>query len=81
MDIYIKNMVCNRCVMVVADIFKENGFPDANVHLGKVSVDSPVIDEKLTAITDKLKAAGFEIINDSKSTLIEQIKKPTSNIP
>ncbi|WP_163707558.1 helix-turn-helix domain-containing protein [Mangrovibacterium lignilyticum] len=77
MDIYIKNMVCNRCIMVVSDIFKEAGLPDASVQLGKVSVAGSVADEKLGSITNKLHAAGFEIINDGKSRLIEQIKKLT----
>jgi len=77
MDIYIKNMVCNRCIMVVSDIFKEAGFPEANVQLGKVSVGAPVADMELQSINGKLNAVGFEIINDNKSRLIEQIKKLT----
>jgi len=77
MDIYIKNMVCNRCVMVVSEIFGEAGFPNANVQLGKVSVDGSIAGEKLASINSKLNAVGFEIINDGKSRLIEQIKKLT----
>lgn len=77
MDVYIKNMVCNRCIMVVSDIFREAGYPDASVQLGKVSVEGSVTDEKLAAISNKLNVAGFEVINDNKSRLIEQIKKLT----
>ena len=77
MDIYIKNMVCNRCIMVVSGILSEVGFPDAAVQLGKVSVDEAVADGKLASISSKLNEAGFEIINDGKSRLIEQVKKLT----
>ena len=63
--------------MVVTDIFKESGFPKANVQLGKVSVDTPVAYEELKSINSKLNAVGFKIINDNKSRLIEQIKKLT----
>jgi len=77
MDIYIKNMVCSRCVMAVSEIFREAGFPNANVRLGKVSVDGAVDQEKLNLLNNKLNAVGFEIINDGKSRLIEQIKKLT----
>lgn len=31
MDINIKNMVCNRCIMVVSQIFKEAGIEVENI--------------------------------------------------
>ncbi|MHB9142848.1 MAG: helix-turn-helix domain-containing protein [Paludibacter sp.] len=74
MNIFIKNMVCNRCVMVVSNIFHEAGFSEADVQLGKVYVTSPISDEKLRGIEEQLKHIGFEVINDSKSRLIEHIK-------
>ena len=77
MDIYIKNMVCNRCIMVVSGIFADSGIRNASVQMGKVSVESLIPDEKLDVIKSRLKEVGFEIINDSKSRLIEQIKKLT----
>ncbi len=36
MNINIKNMVCNRCIFVVGQIFKNAGANDAQVQLGKV---------------------------------------------
>ena len=77
MDIYIKNMVCNRCIMVVSGIFRDSGFPDATVQMGKVSVDHTIAADDLALIGARLNEAGFKIINDSKSRLIEQIKKLT----
>ena len=77
MDIYIKNMVCNRCIMVVSKIFSEAGFADATVQMGKVSLGKPLEKNELSGIATQLNNVGFEIINDTKSRLIEQIKSLT----
>ncbi len=34
MDIYIKNMVCNRCIMVVSQIFEKAGIKMEGIKLG-----------------------------------------------
>ena len=77
MDIYIKNMVCNRCILTVADIMKKAGYPDADVRLGKVSVRDDIPEEKMRDIESELNQVGFEIIGDAKTILIEEIKKLT----
>jgi AraC family transcriptional regulator len=74
MNIYVKNMVCNRCIMVVTEIFKKEGYPDANVQMGKVMIKKSLSPEKITEIDTQLKKAGFEVISDTKSWIIEQIK-------
>lgn len=74
MQFHIKNMVCNRCILVVSEIFNNAEIKDANVQLGKVSVPAPIPESKLLEIQQKLQRVGFEIINDSKSRIIEQIK-------
>jgi AraC family transcriptional regulator len=77
MDIYIKNMVCNRCITAVSEIFEETGFPKAKVKMGKVSLKDPPPPLKMTEIDNRLKAIGFELISDTKSRIIEQIKRLT----
>lgn len=77
MDIYIKNMVCNRCIMVVSEIFDEAGIKDAQVQMGKVKTPKTVSENKMEEIEQALNKVGFELMNDSKSQLIEQIKKLT----
>lgn len=79
MDIYIKNMVCNRCVMVVSTIFMEAGIDNVNVEIGKVTVKNQIDAEIFKQVDIRLKEVGFEIINDSKSQLIEQIKTESIN--
>ena len=77
MDINIKNMVCNRCIMVVSQIFEEAGISVENIQLGKVKTSEEVEPDKLDYLNSRLKSVGFEIINDSKRRLIEKIKTAT----
>ncbi len=74
MQFHIKNMVCNRCIMVVSEIFNNAEIEDAKVQLGKVSVPAQIPENKQLEIQQKLQSVGFEIINDSKSRIIEQTK-------
>ncbi len=77
MDISIKNMVCNRCIMVVSQIFEKEGLKTENIQLGKVETTDEVSPYELEQLDISLKNMGFEIINDSKSRLIESIKNIT----
>lgn len=77
MDISIKNMVCNRCTMVVSQIFDEAKIEVAKVRLGKVETTENVSPDALEQLNKQLRSAGFEILNDSKSRLIENIKNIT----
>ena len=74
MRIHIKNMVCNRCIMVVSNIFQEAGIIDTNILLGKVTTKDAIPEEILEFINIRLKKVGFEIISDHTSQLIEQVK-------
>lgn len=77
MEIYIKNMVCSRCILVVSQIFDEAGVTVENVQLGKVKTNEKVEPDKLEQLNNNLKRVGFEIINDSKKRLMEKIKSIT----
>src|SRR5690554_3458984 len=77
MDISIKNMVCNRCIMVVSQIFEEAKITTDNIKLGKVVTSDEVSPYELKQLNNNLKSMGFEIIDDSKRKLIETIKTIT----
>ena len=74
MNIYIKNMVCNRCIMVVENEFQKLGYTPVKVQLGEVEVGAELTVEEITDIDEHLKKFGFEIIDDAKSRMIEKIK-------
>ena len=74
MNFYIKNMVCNRCIMVVQQVFENLGYPPVRISLGEVETVNPIGDADLDKLRKALVSYGFELIDDTKSQLIEKIK-------
>ena len=72
--IYIKNMVCNRCIMVVTQEFEKAGFKPSSVKMGEVELTEKPSSAQLEKITTRLQELGFEILDDQKQKLIERIK-------
>ncbi|WP_262147753.1 helix-turn-helix domain-containing protein [Chryseobacterium foetidum] len=74
MKIFIKNMVCNRCISAVSKIFEDAGIDVAQIRLGEVELKSEISEEVLNNIEENLINTGFERIKDSSQQLIEKIK-------
>lgn len=72
--LHIKNMVCPRCIKVVKEEFERLNIPIDNVELGIVTTSSQLNDEEKKRVTDILNKNGFELIDDKKSQLIDNIK-------
>jgi AraC family transcriptional regulator len=74
--LYIKNMVCNRCKIVVKQELEKLGFHSAKIELGEVELtETDLAPEQLEHIDQALLAVGFERIDDRKARMIEAIKK------
>lgn len=71
---FIKNMVCNRCIMAVQHIFETIGYPPVRIALGEVETSSDLSEREIVLLKTKLESIGFELIDDSKSRIIEKIK-------
>jgi AraC family transcriptional regulator len=81
MTLFIKNMVCNRCVMVVEQEFEELGLHTEKVALGEVRLkETELSPEQLKSIDVALQSKGFERIDDRKSRIIETIKNKVIQI-
>lgn len=74
MHLFIKNMVCNRCILVVQQELGKLGIQSCKVTLGEVETQDAVPAKKLDQLNDNLTALGFEILDNSKAKLIEKIK-------
>jgi AraC-like DNA-binding protein len=74
MKIHIKNMVCNRCILVVQQELEKLGYNPIRVSLGEAELPDDIDENDRSRIENQLKTFGFELINDKKSRLIEQIK-------
>jgi|SRR5690606_14109433 len=74
MTIHIKNMVCNRCILVVRQEIEKLGLQVETIKLGEVTLSGKMADQHRKSIATVLEPLGFELIDDKKSQLIEQIK-------
>jgi AraC-like DNA-binding protein len=74
MKLYIKNMVCNRCIMVVTSELEKQGLKFRSVNLGEVDLTDNLSNDEKSKIDKALQVYGFSLIDDKKSVLIEKIK-------
>lgn len=74
MKLYIKNMVCSRCKMVVKAHLENKRLRPLSVNLGEVEIEGELSKDKLQDLDTSLKALGFELIDNKKSRTIEKIK-------
>ncbi len=74
MKLYIKNMVCSRCKMVVKTQLENKGLRYLSVNLGEVEIEEELSKEELASLDATLKSVGFELLDNKKSQTIEKIK-------
>lgn len=74
MHLYIKNMVCNRCILVVQQELQKLGIDSSQVSLGEVETTAGIPGQQLEALRNNLGALGFELLDKSKQQLIEKVK-------
>jgi len=71
--LYIKNMVCDRCVKVVREELQKLGYGIKSIELGKVELIEPYQINK-NELELSLTKEGFELLDDSNSRMINEIK-------
>lgn len=74
MTLYIKNMVCSRCKMVVKSEFEKLGLQTISVELGEVELQDTITVPQKEILLKNLQVLGFDLIDDKKSKIIEKIK-------
>jgi AraC-like DNA-binding protein len=72
--LHIKNMVCNRCIMVVKSQLEQLGLHPLSVELGIAVLPDAISDETYQRVKASLETFGFELIDDKKSQTVELIK-------
>ena len=80
MEFKIKNMVCARCIKTVTGIFEQAGVDVKNVKLGAVEINNNIETGQLNKIRMDLYNEGFEILDDQRMKVIEQIKNEIINL-
>ncbi|MCR2029864.1 helix-turn-helix domain-containing protein [Alistipes timonensis] len=72
--LYIRNMVCDRCRMVVRELFAELGIEPLSVELGVVRTAVAVEDEQRKRLDARLRELGFELIDEPRQQIVERVK-------
>lgn len=72
--IYIRNMVCDRCVMVVTGLLREAGVEPLRVELGKATLPRELSQEEFASLERSLRAVGFAVVENPRRQLAEMVK-------
>jgi len=74
MKLYIKNMVCIRCKMVVKAELEKLGLEYISVDLGEANLTVNISEQQKKNLDVALRKSGLELLDDKKSMLVEKIK-------
>lgn len=72
--IFVKGMVCHRCLMTVKSELENIGHQSVQVSLGKVSFTTPEDSWDLDELEEKLSLLGFGLLEDKKVKMVNEVK-------
>lgn len=72
--LYIKNMVCNRCILVVRQELERIGLTPVQVSLGEAELASIPSERQISQLSGRLEELGFELLDDRRKKEIERVK-------
>jgi AraC-like DNA-binding protein len=72
MRLFIKYMVSIRCVSAVKKVLKDCNIHPENTQLGEIEIPDSTNKDQLSLLESKLKAIGFELMEDKKAQMIEK---------
>lgn len=75
MILYIKHMVCDRCIMVVRSQLEKAGLGPVMVRLGEAEFPRELSAEEVAMAKSVLEPLGFGFIDDKRRLLTEKIKQ------
>lgn len=74
MQLYIKNMVCDRCILVVRQLLDQLHVEYRQIQLGMVELKEEMTKDQLEKFGEMVSFKGFELLDDKKARLVENIK-------
>jgi YesN/AraC family two-component response regulator len=73
--LFVKNMVCHRCVLAVENVLKNSDISFQQVTVGEIHLQEPVSKTQFDLLKAELPKIGLELIGDKTSSTIEKIKQ------
>ena len=74
MKLYIKNMVCIRCQMVVKSELEKLGLQYTHVKIGEANIAGKIKPEQLEQLDLALRKSGLQLMDDKRSILVGKIQ-------
>lgn len=75
MKIYVKNMACESCKVVVREALEELDIAPVRVELGEIETRQEITDEEKRKLNSKIKKVGLELLEKKQGVLVEKIRK------
>lgn len=72
--LYVKNMVCGRCIAAVGRVFEELGVIPVSVELGCVRLSQPLEPVQRERLKMLLEQLGFSLLEEHGTQLVAQVK-------
>lgn len=72
--LYIKNMVCPRCIAAVREALADAGVEVMSVTLGEAEIVGEPDAERKRDLAARLEKSGFELLEDRRSRIISSVK-------
>jgi AraC-like DNA-binding protein len=80
MKVYIKNMVCVRCKLVVKAELEKHNYSDVTLMEEELAINENIAAERLEKLKVLMHDLGFELIDDNEHILIDKIKKSINEL-
>lgn len=74
MKLYIRNMACESCKVLVKEELEKVGCQPLKVELGEVDVKGKPSEKKLAQFRNSIKKAGLELVKSKDGILVDQVK-------
>ena len=73
--LYIKDMVCQRCIITVDYILKNLNIPYHKIELGEVETAGNLSYTQLAMLQEELQKVGFDLVESRVKKVVEEVKR------
>lgn len=73
--LFVKNMVCHRCILAVEDVLRSSTIPFQQVITGEIHLSENLTEKQNDLLGTNLSKIGLELIGNKTNSTIEKIKQ------
>ena len=79
-SVFIKNIVSNRCKLIITQLFKDFNLLPENVFLGEVVLQNKLSKAEIEPLKLRLEQYGYELITDNGAKITSKIKSVLADL-